>query len=169
MKAHFEMFAAYNMWANRRLYEAAAELSDTDYRRDEKAFFGSVHGTLNHILVGDMIWMQRFTGTGPVLKDLNAVLHDSLIELRIARDKEDQHISDWVSSMSDKDFAGQLTYMPVTTPEPVTTKYAPAVAHFFNHQTHHRGQVHALLTRLSGSAPSLDLIYYQYERKAGLI
>ena len=64
MKSHYTMFAAYNAWANRRLYDAAATLSDSDYRADRGAFFKSMHGTLNHLLAADRIWMKRFTGTG---------------------------------------------------------------------------------------------------------
>ena len=65
MKTRYTMFAAYNAWANERLYDAAAQLSDADYRADRGAFFKSVHGTLNHLLIGDRIWMRRFTGTEP--------------------------------------------------------------------------------------------------------
>ena len=64
MKAQFEMLAAYNSWVNERLYEAAAKLADADYRADRGAFCGSLHGTLNHLLLGDRIWMHRFTGEG---------------------------------------------------------------------------------------------------------
>lgn len=74
MKAHFSMFAAYNRWAHERLYQAAGKLSDADYRADRGAFFGSLNGTLTHILVGDRIWMRRFTGEGPVHARLDEIV-----------------------------------------------------------------------------------------------
>lgn len=169
MKAYFELFAAYNTWANQRLYKAAALLCDKDYYRDEKVFFGSIHNTLNHILVGDRIWMQRFTGEGMALRDLNAILCDTLFDLQEQRQLEDARISNWISSLSDHDLMGDLTYLPITEPDEVTTPLAPLIGHFFNHQTHHRGQVHALLTRFTCKAPSLDLVYYQFQMKNGEI
>ena len=74
MKSHFEMFAGYNEWANRRLYAAAAGLSEAQYREDRGAFFRSMHGTLNHILVGDRVWMHRFTGEGTPPADRKSVV-----------------------------------------------------------------------------------------------
>lgn len=165
MKTHFELFAAYNTWANKKIYDAARALSDSDYRRDEKAFFGSVHATLNHILVADRVWMHRFTGRGETYDKLDLILFEELDALHDARMAEDQRIVDWIETKNASDFDETFTYQPVTTPEPVTSQYAPCVAHFFNHQTHHRGQVHALLTRLSGKAPSIDLIYFHIDRK----
>ncbi|MEM8794160.1 MAG: DinB family protein [Pseudomonadota bacterium] len=164
MKAHFEMFAAYNHWANARLFEAANALSDTAYHSDEKAFFGSVHGTLNHLLVGDRIWMRRFTGQGPDHRDLNEIIHEDRAALAQARKEEDHRIIAWVDGLSEADLSGDITYMPITTPREIRSPLAPLMAHFFNHQTHHRGQAHALLTRLAGTAPSLDLVYFNYER-----
>ena len=92
MKSMFEMLAGYNAWANQRLYEAAGELADADYRADHGAFFGSVHGTLNHLLVDDRIGMHRFTGEGPSLTKLNAILYEGFAGLRAAREAEDDRI-----------------------------------------------------------------------------
>ena len=85
MKARYQMFAGYNAWCNERLYAAAATLSDADYRADRGAFFKSVHGTLNHILVADRIWMRRFTGEGPQPTALDQILYDEFASLREAR------------------------------------------------------------------------------------
>lgn len=170
MIKHMRMFAAYNRWANHRLYDAAAKMSDSDYRAERGAFFGSLHGTLNHILVGDRIWMHRFTGEGPTYTDLDAVPCSDLLSLRAARDAEDERIIDWVESLSDDDLAGAISYRTITSPEDITQPLAPALAHFFNHQTHHRGQAHSLLTQIGGrdAAPPLDLIYFQRETGSGL-
>jgi uncharacterized damage-inducible protein DinB len=170
MKAHFSMFAQYNRWANERLYEAAGEVTDTDYRADRGAFFGSLHGTLNHLVVADRIWMHRFTGEGPVHGKLNEIIYDDLQSLGVARRDEDERIIFYVDNLTESDLAGSFTYRTITAPASVTQPLGPALAHFFNHQTHHRGQAHCLLTEIGGHnfAPSLDLIYFQRETGVGM-
>ena len=91
-KTHFDMFAGYNAWANRRLYDAAAKLSDAEYRADRGAFFKSMHGTLNHLLTADWVWMHRFTGEGASPERLDMILFEDLAPLREAREAEDQRI-----------------------------------------------------------------------------
>jgi uncharacterized damage-inducible protein DinB len=158
---HYRMFAHYNAWANSRLYEAAARLSSEQYRADRGAFFKSVHGTLNHLLVTDRIWMQRFTGEGDVPNRLDAILFETFDELRAAREAEDRRILRFVAGLDDRRIEGTIKYRRVSSPEEFEQALAPALAHWFNHQTHHRGQVHALLTGLLGQAPELDLLYFQ--------
>jgi uncharacterized damage-inducible protein DinB len=167
MQAHFASFARYNAWANRLLYDAAAALSDADYRADRGAFFKSLHGTLNHLLVADRIWMQRFTGEGAAVDPLNAILYDRLAELRTAREAEDGRIIAYVDGLDEAQLAGTISYRRVSTPDVFVQKLAPALSHFFNHQTHHRGQAHAILTGLTGKAPELDLLYFQRLADAG--
>ncbi len=170
MKSHFAMFAAYNRWANERLYGAARALSDADYRRPRGAFFGSLHGTLNHLVVADRMWMRRFTGSGPLQMRLDEILFESLDDLQAARRAEDQRIIDYVESLTEADIAGTFTYRTVTNPRDITQARGPALAHFFNHQTHHRGQAHCLVTGIAGNAAmsSLDLIWFQRETGIGL-
>jgi len=161
MKAHFEMMAAYNDWANRRLYDAAAQLSDQDYRADCGAFFESIHGTLNHLFVADVIWMSRFRGDPNPPWALDHIAHDAFDGLKARRIALDHDIMGFVGSLTDPRLAAEISYRTVTGPKQVTQTMSSALAHFFNHQTHHRGQCHAMLTRLSGTAPALDLLYYQ--------
>ena len=158
---HYRMFAHYNAWANNRLYEAAARLSSEQYRADRGAFFKSVHGTLNHLLVTDRIWMHRFTGEGDAPNRLDAILFETFDELRAAREAEDRRILRFVAGLDDRRIEGSIKYRRVSSPEEFEQALAPALAHWFNHQTHHRGQVHALLTGLLGQAPELDLLYFQ--------
>jgi len=158
---HYRMFAHYNAWANSRLYETAARLSGEQYRADRGAFFKSVHGTLNHLLVTDRIWMQRFTGEGDAPNRLDAILFETFDELRAARKAEDRRILGFVEGLDDRRIEGTIKYRRVSSPEAFEQALAPALAHWFNHQTHHRGQVHALLTGLLGQAPELDLLYFQ--------
>ena len=161
LSAHYQMLGYYNAWANARLYDAAARLGAEQYRADRGAFFKSVHGTLNHLLATDRIWMQRFTGEGDAPDRLDAVLFDTLDQLRPAREAEDRRIIGFVDRLDDARIAGIIKYRRVSTPEVFEQPLGPALAHWFNHQTHHRGQVHALLTGLAGQAPELDLLYFQ--------
>jgi uncharacterized damage-inducible protein DinB len=167
MKDHYTSFAGYNAWANRRLYDAAAQLSDTEYRADKGAFFKSMHGTLNHLLTTDRIWMKRFTGEGEAPDRLDAILHERLADLRAARDAEDRRIVAWVDSLDEARLKGFIRYRRVSTPDEFVQPLMPALDHWFNHQTHHRGQAHMILTSLAKKAPELDLLYYQRLAEAG--
>ena len=168
MKQHFMMFAAYNQWANGRIYNAAADLVDEEFERDVGAFFGSMAGTLNHLLAADRVWMKRFTGTGDAPSRTDAILHRALPVLWQAREAEDKRIIGWIDGMSDKALAGRFSYMTLSDMRTVSQRLAPALSHFFNHQTHHRGQVHCLLTGFGLEAPSLDLILFQRQTGIGL-
>lgn len=161
MKRHFEMFAAYNRWANGRVYAAAEDLAEDELDRNMGAFFGSALGTLNHILVADRIWMKRFTGEGEAPASLDALLYPALAPLTAARKAEDERIMSFIGGLSDKELAGRFTYMTVSDMRTVSQRLAPALAHFFNHQTHHRGQLHMILTALGKPSLVLDLIYFQ--------
>ena len=165
MGYRYRTFAAYNAWCNERLYEAVAQVSNTDYRADRGAFFKSLHGTLNHLLVGDRIWMQRFTGQGEAPLTLDAILDDDFAQLRAARRVEDERISRYIASLNETDLARTIRYRTMSKPNYIEQPLAPALDHFFNHQTHHRGQAHALLSAIIGNerTPSFDLIIYQRE------
>lgn len=161
---NFNRFARYNAWANQRLYDAAAQLTDEQYQTDCKVFFKSMNGTLNHILVADWVWMDRFEGKSTAPKILEAIIHPKLDDLRQAREKMDKVIIDYCGSLSQEQVDGSITYTPITTPKEITIELAPALSHIFNHQTHHRGQAHSILTQLTGNAPPLDLIYFYSDR-----
>ena len=167
MRELFSSFARYNQWANTRLYDAAASLTDAQYRADRGAFFRSIHGTLNHLLVSDRIWMRRLTGLGDAPDRLDAILFDDLASLRAARHAEDRFIIATVDALTEDALAGTIRYRRVTTPETQEAGVIPTLAHLFNHQTHHRGQAHAILTGLLGEAPELDLLVYQRLAAAG--
>lgn len=160
MKAHFQALAAYNEWANRRLYEAVGALPAEDFVRDLKAFFGSLRGTLNHILVADLIWLGRFTGTPAAdITSLDQTLHTDFAALDAARREVDLRLIDFVGGLEPADFAATIAYRTMTRGEAVNTR-ANMLTHVFNHQTHHRGQAHGLLSLLGREAPSLDLILF---------
>jgi len=159
----FRGLAAYNAWANRRLYAAAATMSDAAYRQPAGAFFGSLHGTLNHLLVADRIWLRRLTGTGDAPTRLDAILFDGFTELRAAREAEDARLAAYVAGLSATDLDADFDYA-TTSGKPQRQPRWQVLTHLFNHQTHHRGQAHAILTRLGmREPPVLDLLALQRE------
>jgi uncharacterized damage-inducible protein DinB len=155
------MMAGYNRWANERVYDAASELSEKEWQKDTGAFFGSMMGTLNHLVATDRIWMKRFTGLGEAPNALDAIVDRDFAGLRAARVKEDARIMEWVDALSEEEFQGRFTYVTMTDVRTVSQRIAPALAHLFNHQTHHRGQAHAIFTSLGKPSVPLDLIYFQ--------
>lgn len=160
---YFRTLAHYNEWANRRLYAACAVLSESEYMRPRAAFFGSIHGTLNHILVGDRLWMGRLTGHESGVKALDQILYGDFAGLRVARQAEDAQIIRIVDAMDEPTLNSTLRYKTIVNPQTIATPMRFALAHFFNHQTHHRGQVHGLLSQTDVAPPSLDLIQYLRE------
>ncbi|KQS68057.1 diguanylate cyclase [Rhizobium sp. Leaf371] len=157
---HFRMFAAYNSWANGRIYAAAQALGTEGRHRETGAAFGSLHATLNHLLATDRIWMKRFTGQGEAPTTLDAVLFDDFADLTEARVAEDRRIAGWIDSLTPDDLAGVFTYTPISIPEPISQRLSPCLAHLFNHQTHHRGQCHMILTSLGQPSVVLDLAFF---------
>ena len=170
MKDVYVMFAGYNRWANRRIYAAALALPEDAYRAPRGAFFGSLHATLNHLVVADRIWMRRFTGEGPLHTRLDEVVYDDRDALAAARAAEDERIIGFIDGLTEGALAATFSYRTIASPQDITQPLAPALSHFFNHQTHHRGQAHSLVSQAAGNAaaPSLDLILYQRETGIGL-
>ena len=160
---HIRRFARYNRWANRRIYDACAKLPPADYFAPRPSFFGSIHATLNHILVGDSIWLGRFRGAVPAhLKSLDQILHEDSQSLRAAREAKDAEIVAFCDGLDSAALAGSFTYTNMRG-ERFTDPLFPPLTHFFNHQTHHRGQVHGLLSHAGAAPPELDLIYFLRE------
>lgn len=157
---NLKMMAAYNRWANRLVYDAAAALSEDELHRDTGAFFGSIFGTLSHLLTADRVWLNRFTGEGPRPAALDEKPYATFPELRAAREIEDLRIIAYVDGLTEAQLAGQISYTPLTSPDLIQQRLAPTLTHVFNHQTHHRGQAHMGLTVLGRPSISLDLIYF---------
>jgi uncharacterized damage-inducible protein DinB len=166
MKTHFEQCALYNQWANARLFEAALALSDADYRRDVGAFFKSMHGTLNHLLLVDRLWLKRLTGEGHHPNHLDAIIYEERRALALARADEDDRIIGYVGSLDDASLDGMQKYTN-TSGKPFEDRRRDILAHLFNHQTHHRGQAHTILSICTGrEPPPLDLMVMQRGRAA---
>jgi uncharacterized damage-inducible protein DinB len=164
MKTHFAMMARYNAWANARLFRMAGALQDELYRKEVGAYFKSLHGTLNHLLAADRIWMRRLTGMGDHPDKLNAILFDDLPSLHAARLAEDGRIIGFVQGLAESAFEELLDYRTLNG-TPQRQRRREILAHLFNHETHHRGQAHAILTVLGVTEPDpLDLLVMQREQ-----
>jgi uncharacterized damage-inducible protein DinB len=159
MLNYFHTMARYNRWMNEGLYACCARLSDAERKRDAGAFFKSIHGTLNHLLLADRLWMGRFTGEPFTIQSLDQELYSDFAALRAEREREDARIIGWRESLSGPDLDGEPAYTSPVNPKPRRYPLWFALTHFFNHQTHHRGQVTTLLTQ-NGIDPGVtDLIW----------
>jgi uncharacterized damage-inducible protein DinB len=157
----FKQFAAYNKWANARLYAAVLDLSELSYRLHIGVFFGGLHGTLNHLLLTDRLWLKRLTGEGDHPNRLDAILYEDRLELARARIAEDERLITVIEQYDEAALRGLHSYR-TTSGMPQSQVLGDILMHLFNHQTHHRGQAHACLSILTGGEPpSLDLLVFQ--------
>ena len=162
---HFRTLARYNAWANRHLYDACAALSDAEFRKPRQAFFGSILGTLNHVLVADRVWLGRLEGVPSGIAALDQILYGDLADLAAARTAEDARITALVDGYGAGEIGRDLVYRTMAGTEH-RTPVVWVLSHLFNHQTHHRGQAHGLLSQTAVPPPPLDLIYFLREREA---
>ncbi len=153
------LMARFNAWANERLYDCIAGLSEEACRKNRKAYFGSIHNTLNHILVVDRLWTHRLKGSDHGIKSLDQILYDGFESLRAARETEDEALIALVDGLSEEELQGPVTYRRMIGDGTHTTRRDHILITLFNHQTHHRGQVHAMLTQQGIDPPPLDVIY----------
>ncbi|MBK7399729.1 MAG: damage-inducible protein DinB [Myxococcales bacterium] len=161
---HARAMARYNRWMNEKLYAVADELTDTERKQDRGAFFGSIHRTLNHLLLADRVWLGRFTGAaleegemGPGgIRSLDQELYIDFDELRRERATTDDAIDAFVATLTDEKLGADLRYLRrgIVNEFPLWH----AVAHLFNHQTHHRGQVTTLLAQAGRDPGVTDLV-----------
>jgi uncharacterized damage-inducible protein DinB len=141
-----KQFARYNRWQNQSVYTAAATLPDGTRKRNMGAFFKSIHGTLNHLVVGDQLWLDRLEGVPTSITSLDQELHDDFEALNRKREHTDNRLDRWVSSLDEARLNGTLTFRRLSGDKGELTLPMPIVMmQFFNHQTHHRGQVTTLL------------------------
>lgn len=164
----YRALARYNRWMNDKLYRLAGGLDDAERKRERGAFFKSIHGTLNHILLADRTWLSRFTGDAErfasrgaggefiTITSLAQELYADFTDLTRERAKTDADILTWVDQLDERALSGDLTYTRagVVLKEPLWW----ATGHFFNHQTHHRGQITTLLTQMGIDPGPTDLI-----------
>ena len=167
--SHVCLMATYNEWMNAKIYAAARRLSDEELSADRKAFFGSILGTLNHVTAADTIWLKRFArhpanylALEPVRqlpdpKNLDQLLFANIRELSKHRAWLDRLIIQWARSITEPDLDHTLHYSSMKGVAADKGFYS-LVMHFFNHQTHHRGQVTTLLSQAGVDAGDTDLV-----------
>jgi uncharacterized damage-inducible protein DinB len=156
-KDYFELMARYNQWMNEKLYQVCADIPDGERKKDQGAFFKSIHGTLNHLLYGDKAWMGRFIGKPFEVKVIGQELYEDFADLRQERVATDQHILEWSRNLSPEWLESPFEY---TSNVDGKTRILPTwvlVTHMFNHQTHHRGQVTTLIKQLGYEPGVTDL------------
>jgi uncharacterized damage-inducible protein DinB len=172
----YRTLARYNTWMNGKLYALAATLADAERRADRGAFFRSIHGTLNHLLFTDRAWLYRFTHDPAIgesrdrdgalipYRGLDQELYAEFDLLRSEREKTDRHIESWVDGLDAARLAAPIHYR---TSKGIEREHPlwQAVTHFFNHQTHHRGQVTTLFSQLGHDPGVTDLIMFMHETR----
>lgn len=158
-KPYVERMARYNRWQNDNLYGAAEHLTDEERRRDRGAFFSSIHGTLSHLLWGDCTWMNRFADVPKPAVGIagSAALYADWRELRRERATMDSRISSWAEALDPAWLGRDHTWFSNAAQREVSKPNWQLAVHFFNHQTHHRGQVHAMLTQAGAKPGDTDL------------
>jgi len=162
--------ARYNRWMNEKLYALAATLSDDARKRDAGAFFKSIHGTLNHLLLADRVWLSRFKGVSapaefmaPGIRSLDQELYPDFDELRRERALTDDELSTWVAGLAQEQLAAPLVYE--RRGQKIESPLWWAIAHVFNHQTHHRGQITTLLMQ-QGFDPGVTDLFAMLREEA---
>jgi len=153
---NFQLLANFNTWANTKIFSACKELDDAEYKKDRRAFFSSIHGTLNHLLVVDRAYIARIEGIDHGLKSLDQILFESLLQLEVARIKEDKRLIDLVNRLSEESIHKEITYKGFETGNTTHTINIILIT-LFNHQTHHRGQIHNMLSQIGVKPPQIDI------------
>jgi len=159
----FPMMARFNRWTNAKLFGTVANLDESEYFRDQGAFFGSVHRTLNHLLVVDRLWTGRIEGIDRGIRSLDQVLYENLDTLWSARVQEDDRIIALVDAIPHERLDSIVTYDRIIGTGREEMRVRNILMTLFNHQTHHRGQVHALLTQCGLEPPPLDVGFFLEE------
>lgn len=156
--AWVQTMAQYNRWMNGKLYDICAGLDDANRKKDRGAFFKSIHGTLNHLLLTDRIWYGRFTREPFAVTGLDQVLYDDFDELQTAREAMDTRLETWFAGLTDNLLAAEFRFESFSRPGVRSCPLWQALAHLFNHQTHHRGQLTTLLSQCGVDTGVTDLI-----------
>jgi uncharacterized damage-inducible protein DinB len=151
------LLARYNRWMNERMYAVVADLSEEERTRERSAFFGSIHRTLNHILWGDRIWLARFLGEPYTVAAFGTDMYADFAALTRERAVTDTAILGWTGKLTPAWLSGVLEYRSVSDPRLRRVDRWIAVAHMFQHATHHRGQLSTLITQSGRDIGATDL------------
>ena len=155
---YFQTMARYNRWMNEKVYAICAEMSDEERKLDRGAPFKSIHGVLNHLLLTDRVWLGRFTGKPFPAQSLDQELYSDFEELRHERANTDDAIDAWLATLTPEVLSGNLTFTRMSVPGERTVSMRKTVQHIFNHQTHHRGQITAMIEQAGYDCGVTDLL-----------
>lgn len=161
-KTYVQTMAAYNAWQNDWLIKAVQQLTPEQRSQDLGSFFGSIEATMNHLLWADQIWLHRLAGAPkPQAKSIpeSTSQFADFAELIKARKATDQRLKDWTAQVSEAELAGELRWFSGATGKEMSNERARCITHMFNHQTHHRGQIHGMLTQLGVATGTTDLVF----------
>ena len=161
---YVKLMAAYTEWQNRSIFRAANSLSDAERRLDRGAFFGSIHATLNHLLWGDRVWLHRLAGVGELPRqsiEESVALYDDWDELEAGRIETDRALLEWSNRVTGQDFGGELSWYSGAISATVSRPRWTLTIQLFNHGTHHRGQVHAMLTSAGARPGDTDVQFME--------
>ena len=153
---NFQLLANFNKWTNEKIITSCKKLTETEYKKDRGAFFSSIHGTLNHLLVVDRAFVAYIEEKNHGLKSLDQILYEKLFQLKEARIKEDKRLVDLVNNLSEENIYKEITYNGFETGNTTYTINMMLIT-LFNHQTHHRGQIHNMLSQADVNPPQIDI------------
>ena len=156
---HIHLLSRYNRWMNQQLFEVCDRIPDAERKRDMGAFFRSIHGTFNHLLLGDRLWMGRLTDQPFVITSLAQELYTDYEQLRRQREREDRRISNWLAELSEQDLDRVVSYISAVDKQPRRFRTEDILLHLFHHQTHHRGQITTLISQLGYDFGETDLLF----------
>ena len=154
--ANFQLLADFNKWTNEKIIISCKKLTETEYKKDRGAFFSSIHGTLNHLLLVDSAFISHIEGKDHGLKSLDQILYEKFFELEEARIKEDKRLVDLINNLSEESIHKEITYNGFETGKNTHTINTILIT-MFNHQTHHRGQIHNMLSQAGIKPPQIDI------------
>lgn len=158
LPAYFVLQARYSQWINNRLYDVCATLVDAERKQDRGVFFGSIHGTWNHLLLGDRLWMARLQDQSQPYQRLDLELYADFSELRAAQTTDDQALLEWVQNLSADDLERRIAFRSLSTGQDKELAVATMLTTLFIHKTHHRGQITALLSQCGCDYGAIDFI-----------
>ncbi|PFH09559.1 putative damage-inducible protein DinB [Collimonas sp. PA-H2] len=159
MNSYFAALASYHLWATTKLLGHIDAISEEEYRRDCGLYFASIHGTLNHMLVGERNWYARIAKENSPIVPLDSELESERAALGNALAKASRRWSSWLATQPQQSYDGNLHYTRASG-EPAVAPFMAVLGHVFNHATHHRGQITAALTAMGRACPELDFIYW---------
>ncbi len=159
LSKNYQQMAQYNLWMTQKIYDALDEMSDEERKADRKAFWKSIHSTMNHILWADIRWTNRLSQSEYPIEvgQMGVDLFENFEELKAEHFKMAEYIENWVGTLNDEFFNQEISWVPIWGGDPIAIPYYVGMSHMFNHQTHHRGQVTQILNQLGINVGDTDL------------